>query len=80
MVYSKYSHYAKQAQYYNYAYEKYYLQAGAYYSNNYLVVNGYQLKAAGFTFGIGSCTKRGLGYQFNVQVGHRGTTNYGLLK
>ena len=69
MVYSKYSHYAKQAQYYNYAYEKYCLQAGAYYSNNYLVVNGYQLKDAGFTFGIGSSIKRELGYQLNLQLG-----------
>jgi len=72
--------YTKLAKYYNYEYEKYYLQAGAYYSNNYLVVNGYQLRSGGFTMGIGASTKRGLGYQFNLQVGQRGTTANSLLK
>ncbi len=53
--------YTQQGKYYNYTYDKYYLQAGGYYSNSYLVVNGYQLKDAGFTLGAGATTKIGLG-------------------
>lgn len=73
--------YAKLYKYGKQTFEHYYLQAGGYYSNTYLVVKGQQLKDYGFTMGAGINSKKTqLGYQLNLNVGARGTTNNGLLK
>lgn len=65
----------------NYIYERYNLQAGAYYNNSYLYINGRQLTDYGFTAGMGFENRTGqLNYQFNVQVGSKGTTQNNMVK
>jgi len=56
-------------------------RAGAYYSDYYLKMNGYQLKDYGITFGVGLPLK-GTGSTFNVAftLGTRGTTENNLIK
>ena len=61
--------------------EKYYLQAGAFYSNSYLQAYGEQLKDYGLTFGAGFNSKRSqFGYLLNLEVGRRGTTINNLVR
>jgi len=54
---------------------------GGYYSNSYLMVNDYQLKDYGITFGVGLPVKT-LKSSLNVAftLGTRGTTEYNLVK
>jgi len=54
---------------------------GGYYSNSYLMVNDYQLKDYGITFGVGLPIKT-LKTSINVAftLGTRGTTDYNLVK
>jgi len=56
-------------------------RAGGYYSNSYLMVNGYQLEDYGITFGVGIPVKT-LRSSINVAftLGTRGTTEYNLVK
>ena len=73
--------YANQKKYYNQTFENYYVQGGAYYSNDYLVINGSQLTDKGFTLGVGSMAKRsGLGCQLNLQIGTKGAQSDAVLK
>lgn len=69
----------------NNLYEKYYLQAGAYFGNTYLHVNNNQQKDRGFTIGAGLNTSaRGFSglmtYQINLQMGTRGSTSNGGIR
>ncbi len=61
-------------------YERSFFQAGVFYSNSYLKMNGEQLKDYGFTLGAGLHSFKGLGLQANVEIGTRGTTAKGLIK
>jgi len=56
-------------------------RVGGYYSNSYLMVNDYQLKDYGITFGVG-VPIRTLKTSINVAftLGTRGTTDYNLVK
>jgi hypothetical protein len=56
-------------------------RVGGYYSNSYLMVNDYQLKDYGMTFGLGFPI-RTLKSSINVAftLGTRGTTEYNLVK
>jgi len=65
----------------DYTYERFSVQAGVYYNNSYLYINGRQLTDAGVTAGFGfeSPTSH-LSYQFYAQVGSRGTTSNGMVK
>ena len=56
-------------------------RVGGYYSNSYLMVNDYQLKDYGITFGVG-LPIRSLKTSINVAftLGTRGTTEYNLVK
>lgn len=56
-------------------------RVGGYYSNSYLMVNDYQLKDYGITFGVGLPVKT-LKTSINVAftLGTRGTTEYNLVK
>jgi hypothetical protein len=68
--------------YFNTLYEKSYLQAGVYYGNSYLQVNGQQLKQMGLTLGYGVNSKRNpkLGVSLGIDIGQRGTTQSNLIK
>ena len=72
--------YANRFQYYDQFFERFYLQAGTYYSNSYISINNAQLKDYGFNLGVGVNSKYSLSYQFNFQYGQRGTTQNGLVK
>ena len=72
--------YANRFQYYDQFFERFYLQAGTYYSNSYISINNSQLKDYGFNLGVGVNTKYSLSYQFNFQYGQRGTVQNGLVK
>ncbi|WP_153800989.1 hypothetical protein [Foetidibacter luteolus] len=73
--------YAKKISYANRLIERWYLQAGGFYSNSYLQIKGEQLNDRGFTVGAGFSTLRSqLALQANLQIGQRGTTNSGLIK
>jgi hypothetical protein len=57
------------------------LQAGFYYGNSYLDINGYQLHDFGLTLGAGFSSKTGqFAYQVNMALGQTGTTQNGLVK
>ncbi len=62
-------------------FEKYFLQAGLFYENSYLRINGQQIKAYGVTLGTGLPNKSNSIY-FNVamEVGRRGTISDGLIQ
>ena len=73
--------YSKRTPVLNSLVEKYYLQAGLFYSNSYLKTYGQQLKDYGITFGAGFNSKQSqFGYQLNLQIGQRGTTLNNLIK
>jgi hypothetical protein len=73
--------YASNGGYVDNFYERSNVQAGFYYGNSYLNINGYQLKDYGVTLGAGFSNKTGvLSMQFNMQLGQRGTTQNGLIK
>jgi len=62
-------------------YEKYFLQAGAFYSNSYLKVYGQQINDYGITFGGGfNSAKSNLALSMSLEIGQRGTTKSGLIK
>lgn len=61
--------------------EKYYVQAGAYYSNSYLKMYGQQLQDYGMSFGAGINSKKSpFAYLLNLEIGKRGTTQNNLIK
>jgi hypothetical protein len=62
-------------------YEKSFLQAGLYYGNSYLNVNGHSINDMGLSLGFGSTSlKNPFGYAVSLEVGQRGTTSNGLIK
>ena len=66
---------------YNALYEKSFLQAGVYYGNSYLNVNGKQINDMGLTLGYGiNSFKNPLGMTVNLEIGQRGTQQNGLIK
>lgn len=71
---------SKRKTYVDQQYERSFLQAGVFYSNSYLKMNGEQLKDYGVTIGAGIQSFRGLGLQANLEIGQRGTINKGLIK
>ena len=77
--------YSKKGSYLNnILYEKYFLQAGFFYSTSYLKMNGEQLQDYGLTLGAGTELSRmvlsGLAIHGALEIGQRGTTNNGLIK
>jgi hypothetical protein len=66
----------------DFLYEKYFLQAGLYYSTSYLQVYGQNISDYGFTIGAGGSLPRApnLSLLAAFQVGSRGTTAEGLVK
>ena len=61
--------------------ERYFLQAGFFYSNSYLQVNGNQIADYGGTIGAGfNSLKNGLGMSAALTVGSKGTTSMNLIK
>ncbi len=66
----------------DFLYEKYFLQAGLYYTNSYMQVYGQQINDYGLTLGVGGNFTRApnVGVMGTFQVGTKGTTNYGLVK
>ena len=70
----------------NTTFEKNFMQAGVYYGNSYLSVNGQQLNEMGVTFGYGLFRIKDrfgqstLGVSMNLDIGQRGTTSAGLIK
>ena len=62
-------------------YERSYFQAGVYYGNSYLNVNGKQLNDMGLNLGYGLTSfKNPLGAAISLELGQRGTTQNGLVK
>jgi hypothetical protein len=65
----------------NYRVEISYIQAGAYYENSYLQINGEQIKDYGITAGFGvNSVKSPLAYNLVLQYGIRGTTQNNLIR
>jgi hypothetical protein len=61
--------------------EKYFMQAGLFYSDSYLKIYGKQINEYGITFGGGFNTvKSNLGLQLGLEIGKRGTSDIGLVK
>ncbi len=66
---------------YNARVEMSYFQAGLYYSNSYLQINGQQIKDYGITMGIGANSlKTPLAYAIIFQYGIKGTTKNDLIR
>ncbi len=66
-------------------FEKNFFQAGVYYGTSYLEVNGHQLKEMGLTLGYGlfrvkTALGSTLGFTAGLDIGQRGTQQYGLIK
>jgi hypothetical protein len=72
--------YSKKLHYRNLTFEKYFLQAGVYYSNSYLIINSNQINDMGGSLGAGFNFTNGLGMQLGLQAGSRGTIANGLIK
>jgi hypothetical protein len=73
--------YSKKTSFAEQAFERYFLQTGFFYNNSYLRIGGQQLKDIGATFGAGVVLARsGLGLQGAIEIGQRGTSDYGLIK
>jgi hypothetical protein len=67
--------------FYNTRIELSYLQAGLYYGNTYLQINGQQIKDMGITAGIGAnALKSPLSYDIIFQYGIKGTTANNLIR
>lgn len=64
----------------DYMYEKYFLQAGLFYSHSYLQMYNQHLKNYGVTIGAGLNTKSPLSYQVSMELGINGTTSNNLVK
>jgi len=64
------------------SFEKYFFQAGLFYSDSYLKINGQQLNDLGGTIGAGFTPLRNpkLAVQGALEIGKRGTTSNGLVK
>lgn len=61
--------------------EKYFMQAGVFYTDSYLKIYGKQINEYGITLGGGFNTvKSNLGLQLGLEIGRRGTTDVGLVK
>lgn len=63
-----------------YSYEKYFFQGGFYNYQSYVSLRGYNLNEYGFTIGAGKQLTNNLAILGNIEIGSRGTTNYGLIK
>ncbi|HUX84245.1 MAG TPA: hypothetical protein VMV20_03365 [Chitinophagaceae bacterium] len=62
-------------------FEKYFLQAGLFYENSYLQVNGQQLQSYGLTLGTGLPNKsNSIYFNIGMEVGRRGTISNGLIQ
>ena len=72
---------SKKKTFYNTRIELSYLQAGLYYGNTYLQINGQQIKDMGVTAGIGANSlKSPLAYDIIFQYGIKGTTANNLVR
>jgi len=72
--------YSNKTHFRDYTYEKYFLQAGAFINNSYVILNGQQIKDFGGTVGAGYNSLRGLTILGALEVGNRGTTTNGLIR
>lgn len=72
--------YSKKLRYRDLSFERYFLQAGFYYSQSYLILNTKQINDVGGTVGGGFNFNNGLGLQATLQFGNRGTISSGLIK
>lgn len=72
--------YSKKLHYRDLSFERYFMQAGFYYSQSYLVINTNQINDVGGTIGGGFNFNNGLGLQAALQFGNRGTVSSGLIK
>ena len=62
-------------------FERHFFQAGVFYNDSYLQINGQQISSYGLTFGGGkNLLRSNLGVQLNMELGIHGTTNYGLIQ
>lgn len=72
---------SKKQTFYNTRVEMKYIQAGAYYENSYLQINGKQIKDYGVTCGFGfNSLKSPLAYDIIFQYGIKGTTENNLIR
>jgi hypothetical protein len=72
---------SKKKTFYNTRVELSYLQAGLYYGNTYLQINGQQIKDMGVTAGIGANSlKSPLAFDIIFQYGIKGTTTNNLIR
>jgi len=72
---------SKKKTFYNTRIELSYLQAGLYYGNTYLQINGQQIRDMGITAGIGANSlKSPLAYDIIFQYGIKGTTANNLIR
>jgi hypothetical protein len=72
---------SKKKTFYNTRVELTYLQAGAYYENSYLQINGKQINDKGVTMGFGVNSLRSpLAYSVTFQYGIKGTTQNNLIR
>lgn len=72
---------SKKKTFYNTQVELSYLQAGVYYGNTYLQINGKQIKDMGITAGFGiNSLKSPLAYSIVLQYGIKGTTSNDLIR
>ena len=72
---------SKKQTYRDITFERHFLQAGVFYSNSYLQVNGQQIANYGVTFGGGkNLVRSNLGVQLNMELGIHGTTNASLIE
>lgn len=82
--YSVGAEYSKKFNYMNQSFERYFFQAGFFYSDSYLRIAGHQLQDYGLTLGAGGMIARtnqgDFGLQGALELGQRGTTASGLIK
>lgn len=72
---------SKKKSFYNTRIELSYIQAGAYYENSYLQINGQQIRNYGLTTGFGvNSLKSPLAYNIVLEYGIRGTTQNNLIR
>lgn len=72
---------SKKQTYRDITFERHFFQAGVFYSDSYLQVNGRQISSYGITFGGGkNLLRSNLGVQLNMELGVHGTTQANLIE
>ncbi len=72
--------YSKKLRYRDLSFEKYFMQAGLFYNNSYLILSTQQINGYGGTIGGGFNSLKGLSLMGTLEVGQKGTIANGLIK